>query len=306
MYNKLFTSILDSSIWLQPSPTRIVWVTFLAAMDEDGFVRMATVTNLANRAYVTIGEAAAAVATLEGPDEASPGQAYDGRRIERVEGGWMVLNAAKYRDTVTRAHEREQTRLRVAKHRAKQKVGNGSNAQSNTSEADQDQIRQDATHTQAQSPPPALPISEAAREQAATRTQSVPRNVEEVIAKAAMAGGTEAQARAFWDHFEACGWIDRHGHAVQKWQNRLAKWIADDRGKSAETAHHAGPARSAGVSESAKLVLAEKELTRVEKEIARIQGNYEAHQDVDILDRAVLSKLKKRRTELKEQLGFKA
>ena len=39
MYNKLFTKILDSSIWLAPDSARIVWLTFLAAMDEDGVVR---------------------------------------------------------------------------------------------------------------------------------------------------------------------------------------------------------------------------------------------------------------------------
>ena len=34
MYNKLFTKILDSSIWLAPDPVRLVWITLLAAMDE--------------------------------------------------------------------------------------------------------------------------------------------------------------------------------------------------------------------------------------------------------------------------------
>lgn len=119
MYNKLFTSILDSSIWLEPTPTRIVWVTLLAAMDEDGFVRMATVENLAKRAIVTIEEAEAAAKTLESPDRNCPEQERQGRRIERVDGGWMVLNSKKYRDIVNREKEKEQTRLRVARHRAK-------------------------------------------------------------------------------------------------------------------------------------------------------------------------------------------
>jgi hypothetical protein len=37
MYNRLFTKILDSSIWLEADTTRIVWITMLASMDEDGF-----------------------------------------------------------------------------------------------------------------------------------------------------------------------------------------------------------------------------------------------------------------------------
>jgi hypothetical protein len=38
----------------------------------------------------------------------------DGRRIERVPGGWIVLNARKYRDLVTRE---EKTHIRVDRYR---------------------------------------------------------------------------------------------------------------------------------------------------------------------------------------------
>lgn len=145
MYNKLFTKILDSSIWLEPTTTRIVWLTFLAAMDEDGFCQFASVPNLAHRARVTLEEAAEAVRCLESPDPHSSDPDNDGRRIEKVPGGWMILNAQKYRDLVTRTISREQTRLRVAKHRTAKKgnapvtacnapvtQGNGSVTQSET------------------------------------------------------------------------------------------------------------------------------------------------------------------------------
>lgn len=121
MYNKLFTSILDSSIWLESNATRIVWVTLLAAMDQDGFARFASVRNLANRAVVSNEDAAEAVRCLEGPDEHAPNQPHEGRRIERVEGGWMILNAAKYREMSTAIVARERNRVRVAEHRAKVK-----------------------------------------------------------------------------------------------------------------------------------------------------------------------------------------
>lgn len=124
MYNKLYTKILDSSIWLEPNPTRIVWITFLAAMDEDGFAQFSSVRNLANRAMVTAEDAEAAVATLEAPDAESASKDHDGRRIERVPGGWMVLNAGLYRDIVTRTEKLRLNRERVAKHRAKKKAGN--------------------------------------------------------------------------------------------------------------------------------------------------------------------------------------
>ena len=122
MYNKLFTKILDSSIWLEPNPTRIVWLTFVAVMDETGFAQFASVANVARRAIVTLDEARAAIHTLESPDPDSSDPDNDGRRIERVPGGWIVINAGKYRALVTRAVIQEQTRQRVARHRAKARL----------------------------------------------------------------------------------------------------------------------------------------------------------------------------------------
>ena len=128
VYNKLFTKILDSSIWLASDTTRIVWITLIAAMDEDGFCPFATVDNLAARARVELKAAKKAVAELESVEPATATQDDDGRRIERVPGGWIVLNAAKYRRMVTRVVVREQTRERVRKHRASKRAVTQCNA----------------------------------------------------------------------------------------------------------------------------------------------------------------------------------
>ena len=119
MYNKIFTKILDSSIWLAPDPHRIVWIAFLAAMDEDGHAMFASVANVASRARVSLDDARSAIAAFEGPDPDSGDPENEGRRIERFPGGWHVLNAHKYRAMVTKTIIREQTRLRVEKHRKK-------------------------------------------------------------------------------------------------------------------------------------------------------------------------------------------
>lgn len=121
MYNKLFEKILDSSIWLEPDPTRIVWITLLAAMDEDGFAHFSALQNLADRAKVSLKAAKVAVAKFEAPDKNSGNPSNDGRRIERVPGGWLILNASYYRQIYTKAIKLEQTRVRVARFRAKNK-----------------------------------------------------------------------------------------------------------------------------------------------------------------------------------------
>lgn len=115
MYNKLFTKIVDSSIWLEPTPTRLVWVMMIAVMDEDGFCQFASAANVAHRARLSLDETAEALRVLESPDPNSADPDFGGRRIEKVPGGWMVLNAPKYRDIVTREIARERNRQRVAK-----------------------------------------------------------------------------------------------------------------------------------------------------------------------------------------------
>ncbi len=130
MYNKIFTKILDSSIWLEDNATRIVWITLIAAMDEDGYAHFSAIRNLANRAQVSMEDAEKAVEVLLNPDPDSANPDHDGRRIERVPGGFYILNSKKHRDMVTRVVQREQTRERVKKHRAKKK-GNATVTQGN-------------------------------------------------------------------------------------------------------------------------------------------------------------------------------
>lgn len=130
MYNKLFTKILDSSVWLTSDATRLVWLTFIASMDEDGFCPFAAVGNLAHRARVSLDACHDALRVLEGTDAESSNPAHDGRRIERVPGGWVVLNAQEHRDMVTRTIARERTRARVARHRERKRACNGAVTQS--------------------------------------------------------------------------------------------------------------------------------------------------------------------------------
>ena len=122
VYNKIFTKILDSSIWLEAHPTRIVWLTFLAAMDQDGFAQFASPANVAHRARVSPEEADDAIRVLTSPDPNSSDPDNEGRRLERVNGGWVVLNAHKYRELVSRAIASEKTRERVAKFREKHRI----------------------------------------------------------------------------------------------------------------------------------------------------------------------------------------
>lgn len=130
MFNKLFTKILDSSIWLEPDSTRIVWFTLLAAMDEDGYAHFSAIENLASRARVSVEAAKAAIDCFLSPDPNSSNPDNEGRRVERIPGGFLVLNARYYRDILNRVTQREKTRQRVKIHRFKKKLKQSCNASS--------------------------------------------------------------------------------------------------------------------------------------------------------------------------------
>lgn len=119
-YTKLFHSILDSSIWQESHQTRIVWVTMLAMADQHGEVQ-AAIPGLAKRAGVTIAEAEQAIATLSAPDSYSRTPDHEGRRIAKIDGGWEILNHAKYRFAASLEDRKEKAAMRAKRFRDKNK-----------------------------------------------------------------------------------------------------------------------------------------------------------------------------------------
>lgn len=120
-YTKLFSSITDSTVWREPDRTRLVWITMLAMADADGHVA-ASVPGLADRARVPLDDCLKALDAFRAPDEWSRTKEYDGRRIVDVDGGWQLLNHAKYRAIQDAEHRREQSRLAMQRLRATRKA----------------------------------------------------------------------------------------------------------------------------------------------------------------------------------------
>jgi hypothetical protein len=95
-FTKLFGSIVTSSIWRESTETKVVWVTMLALANQHGEV-WASVGGLAHTAGVTREQCADALRVLLSPDPDSRTKDHEGRRIEEIDGGWMLLNYLKYR-----------------------------------------------------------------------------------------------------------------------------------------------------------------------------------------------------------------
>lgn len=99
-YTKLFSDIVDSSIWYESSETCKVWITLLALADSDGFVRGSDGW-LAAKSRVSLGKVVLALNKFQQPDISSRTPDNDGRRIKVVEHGWMILNYPLFRDKLT-------------------------------------------------------------------------------------------------------------------------------------------------------------------------------------------------------------
>ena len=120
-YTKLFSSIIASTIWREDNDTRIVWITMLAMADRYGIVE-ASVPGLADMARVTVDGARRSIVKLSSPDPDSRSHEHAGRRIEEIEGGWRILNHARYREKLNEDDRREYQRKWQAARRAKKAV----------------------------------------------------------------------------------------------------------------------------------------------------------------------------------------
>lgn len=120
-YTKLFSSLVTSTIWMETDRTRIVWITMLALADKNGEVQ-ASIPGLARVAGVPLEDCEAAIQKFLSPDPYSRTPDDEGRRIEKIDGGWALINHAKYRAMASRddeksAHAERQRRYIAKKNR---------------------------------------------------------------------------------------------------------------------------------------------------------------------------------------------
>lgn len=115
-YTKLFGSILESTVWMETPPIKVVWITMMAMADRDGVVE-ASVPGLTNRARVSREECEEALSVFLAPDPDSRTTAHDGRRIAVVPGGWRLLNYEQYRERASA----EEVRIKATARKRRQR-----------------------------------------------------------------------------------------------------------------------------------------------------------------------------------------
>lgn len=93
----------------------------LAMSDRDGYV-WASVIGVANRAKVTVEQAEIALKKFQEPDPLSRSKEFEGRRIEEVDRGWLLLNKIRFRDMRDEDEHRRKERERKRAQRARAKA----------------------------------------------------------------------------------------------------------------------------------------------------------------------------------------
>ena len=295
-FTKLFSSITESSIWMQDDHTRIVWIAMLAMADKRGRV-WASVPGLANRSRVPVASVERAIGIFLAPDTYSRTKDNQGQRVAEIDGGWRLLNHQKYRDMRDDEDRREQNREAQQRARAKvSKLADSQQPSANSSAQAEAEAEAEARKREGKSAPFSEPEAEPQQPPPAVRLSDIPK-AEEVVAHGALIGVLEADCRAWHAERVSEGWADRSGLTIGNWRAFLRGW-RDSRRTTPPTG-----ARPEGLSTSDK-ILADKELGRVEARIKDISGSVDSHRELPPESRIERRKLKDRAEVLRKQLGF--
>ncbi len=121
-YTKLFRDLVFSTIWRrEDDATRLVWITMLALRDGDHVVRV-NIVGLSDLARVSDEDCRKSIEILQMPDPNGLEQEYEGRRIERVADGWLILNGEKYRQKESTMNRQAYNALKQRESRARRKA----------------------------------------------------------------------------------------------------------------------------------------------------------------------------------------
>jgi hypothetical protein len=84
----------------------VIWITMLAMCDKNGEVA-ASIPGLAKTAGVSLEKTEIALQKFLSPDKYSRTKDHEGRRVEEIDGGWLLLNHAAYRAKRQEEHRKE-------------------------------------------------------------------------------------------------------------------------------------------------------------------------------------------------------
>lgn len=125
-WTPLWSQVVESTLWEEPLPVRVLFLTMLAIKEPDHVVRM-PFRRLCKKANMEPEVVSGALKVLEEPDTLSVDhQPFGGRRVQEVEGGWLILNGEHYRQAMSKLMLRLRKNEWQKADRAKKKLESGS------------------------------------------------------------------------------------------------------------------------------------------------------------------------------------
>src|SRR5262245_49319034 len=116
-WNPLHDSLLTSSVLAEGPDVVAVWSMLIASADRSGFSEL-TVPFVASALRISEDRAESACKVLTSPDTRSRTKEHEGRRILPVDGGWLLVSHAKWRQRASR----EAANDRQARYAARKKA----------------------------------------------------------------------------------------------------------------------------------------------------------------------------------------
>lgn len=222
-YSKLHSSLVNSSLWAQPDSVRILFVTMLAICDKHGYV-FGSKQGIGRIANIEIGDIDYAFSTLMLPDDDSSdllrNPENQGKRIERIDGGWRLLNFEYYTQLRNADDRREQNRVSQAKFRESKKLT--------------PVIKRHQPSPNVIAREPSKPISDvdvdadkniSEEKGEAGDLKARPRSQAEVEAFCLSISLPISDGTYFWNTQEAGGWT-RNGKRIKDWKASIRAWKA--------------------------------------------------------------------------------
>ena len=203
-YTKLFSSIVTSTIWTEDAKTCKVWVTMLAIANKHGEVQ-ASIPGLAQIAGLPLDDTEAAIEKFLSPDKYSRTPDDQGRRIEKIEGGWLLLNHAKYRAMASKDEEKASSAKRQSAFRDRQKRNASVTPSNGSVTVTNDAVTGNRDIAEAEAKAEAEAEAKPKRVAAAPFRFSRP-SADEIAAYGITLSPQFSKACEFWDFYESKGW----------------------------------------------------------------------------------------------------
>jgi len=215
-FTKLFNSIITSSIWSEDDKTRLMWITMLASADAHGHVT-GSIPGMAAMARMSLSEAEQSIEALCAPDPYSRSKKHEGKRLIEADGGWLIVNYAKYRQNRDPEKRREQNREAKRRQREKEKK---TDCQPDVS---QNQPKSAQAEAEAEAEADSLKTK---RER--TRSKFKKPTVQEVE-EYARSIDYQLNGRKFVSNYDANGWM-RGKNKMRDWRAAVRYWKESENG----------------------------------------------------------------------------